>query len=89
MEAGIELAKDDASEAAGVGKTVVYNVLVTTRRDEVAIVVLPGRRMAELTGAAEGSTDVPDRTGEELAREAPTELVTAGLTVAVPWGAPG
>lgn len=37
-----ELAEDNTSEVAGVGKTVVYSVLVTTRRDEAGVVVFDG-----------------------------------------------
>lgn len=51
-ETSTELVVGNASEAAGVGNTVVYSVFVTTSRDEVATVVFLDGSMAELTGIA-------------------------------------
>lgn len=42
LEECVTLADDNASDALGVGKTVVYSVLVTIRRDDVVKVVFSG-----------------------------------------------
>ena len=85
VEAGAELAGGDTSEATGVGKTVVYKVLVTTRRVDVVMVELPDAGIVELTGAAEGSTGTAT---EELTKTTLVELATALLRAAVPFGVP-
>lgn len=91
VEDNARLAEDGASEAAAVGKTVVYSVLVTTRRDEVIIVEFAGAKSAELearsdesaelTGAVEGVTCDTDAAAEELT---PEELAKTLLRVAEP-----
>ena len=86
VEAGTELAGGDTSEAAVVGKTVVYKVLVTTRRVDVVIVRLPDAGIVEFTGAAEGSTGTA---AEELTKATLVELATALLRAAVSFGVPG
>jgi len=81
VEADAELAGGDTSEATGVGKTVVYKVLVTTRRVDVVMVALPDAGIVELTGAAEGRTGTAT---EELTKTTLVELATA-----LPFGVPG
>lgn len=83
IEEGGELAEEGTSDAARVGKTVVYSVFVTTRRDDVIIVVFPGARSAELTGSAEGDACMTDVTFDELVETAPVELTKALLRAAV------
>jgi hypothetical protein len=73
------LAEYGVSDAAGVGKTVVYSVLVTTRRVEVTMVELPGDSTAELTGTAEGDAAI-----DELTRAEPVEPSRLLLGVAGP-----
>ena len=68
------------------GKTVVYKVLVTTRRVDVVIVRLPDAGIVEFTGAAEGSTGTA---AEELTKATLVELATALLRAAVSFGVPG
>lgn len=98
LDFGVEdsagISDDMASDVAGVGNTVVYNVFVTTRRDEVVMVVFSGARTAELearsdetaelTGAAEGEACVTEPTIDEPIGTAPVELMSALLRVAVP-----
>ena len=93
-EDSAELAVETASEAAGVGKTVVYKVSITTRRDDVVIVEFSGAMAteleaktddaAELTGAAEGDACETDATRDELTRAPAVELTRALLGAAVP-----
>lgn len=78
------VAEDRTSDAATVGKTVVYSVLVTTRPDETVMVGFVGTRRVELeariddngelTGAEEPNAEEPDK---------------ALLRVAEPGAAPG
>ncbi|KAJ4383355.1 hypothetical protein N0V86_001402 [Didymella sp. IMI 355093] len=83
------LAEDRASDAAAVGKTVVYSVLVTTRRDEVVMVEFADPKsaeldartddFAELTGTAEGVVCDTDAAADD---SIPEELTRALLRVA-------
>lgn len=68
------------------GNTVVYKVLVTTRRVDEVMVKLPDAGTVELTGAAEGSTGTA---AEELTKTTLLELAAALLRAAVPFGVPG
>lgn len=52
LEECVALAYDNASDALGVGKTVVYSVLVTTRRDDVVKVVFSGAGRDDTMGLA-------------------------------------
>lgn len=73
------------------GKTVVYSVLVTTRREEAVTVEFAGIKgteleargddTAELIGAADGVASDTDAATDELM---PEELINALLRVAEP-----
>ena len=82
LELGAEesgaLGEDGTSGATGVGKTVVYSVLVTTRRVEVVIVELLDTETEELASVADDDTCVTDT------RVAPIELAEELLGAAVP-----
>lgn len=71
------LAEDRPSDAAAVGKTVVYSVFVTTRPDEMVMVEFAGARSAELEVRTEDAAGLTG--GDELGAE---ELTNALLTVA-------
>ncbi|KZM18364.1 hypothetical protein ST47_g10509 [Ascochyta rabiei] len=58
VEESAELATNDTCDAAGVGKTVVYSVFVTTRRDEVIKVELVGGRTTELGDGSEDTVEL-------------------------------
>jgi hypothetical protein len=65
---------------------VVYNVFVTTRREEVVMVEFSGARTVELETSIDDSPELTgaDTAADELIRTAPVELTKALLEVAVP-----
>ena len=87
-EESAALAEYGTSEAAGVGKTVVYSVLVTTRRVEVVMVELPDAKTEELEctsdDTAEPASVAEDDTCVSDTRLAPIELIKGPVGVAVP-----
>lgn len=64
----------------------VYNVFVTTRREEVVMVEFSGARTAELEARIDDSAELTgaDTAADELVKTAPVELINALLEVAVP-----
>jgi hypothetical protein len=100
VEESATLAEGGNSDAAGVGKTVVYSVFVTTRRDVVVVTNSSDDGVAELDdrsdetpeliGAAESDACVADATTDELLTSiALVELINVLLRILVPRDAPG